>query len=506
MTKSTDLGWTRMSVAAILSIAAILTGARSSSAQNFRTLASFNNTNGASPRADLVQGLDGNFYGTTLYGGANSNNICYTFGCGTVFRITPAGVLTTLYSFCAQPNCNDGALPYAGLVLGTDGNFYGTTYNGGATGACGISGCGTVFKITPAGALSTLYLFCNRRTVCGDGSLPTGSLIEGSDGYLYGTTQDGGTGPSCPFSYGGGCGTVFKLSTAGKLTTLHSFLMSDGATPWAGLVQGSDGNFYGTTSEQESGSGTVFKITASGAFTSLYTFCTEANCADGKTPYSGLVQGADGSFYGTTFEGGDTNWGTAFKIDSAGHLTRLYSFCAKANCADGGSVYAGLVQANDGNFYGVTNLGAPTTNGTVFKLTPNGTLTTVHNLQSSEGSGLYGGVVQSTSGAFYGATFYGGASDACQSGCGTVFTVSANLGRFVETLPASGKVGAAVKILGTALTGSTLVTFNGVSASFRVVSPSEITTNVPAGATTGTVKVLTPGGTLKSNVPFTVVQ
>jgi len=506
MRKPSNRNWARVLAAVIAAVAATLAGVRSSSAQNFRTLASFNSTNGASPYSRLVQGLDGNFYGTTIYGGANGNDICYTFGCGTVFRITPAGALTTLYSFCAQPNCTDGALPYAGLVLGNDGNFYGTTYNGGSTGACGISGCGTVFKITPAGALSTLYLFCNRRTVCGDGSLPRGSLIEGSDGHLYGTTQDGGTGPACPYSSGGGCGTVFKLSTAGKLTTLHSFIISDGANPYAGLVQGTDGNFYGTTTGGLNGPGTVFKITPTGAFTSLYTFCTEANCADGKLPYSSLIQGTDGNFYGTTLEGGDTDWGTAFKMDSAGNLTRLYSFCAKANCADGGSVYAGLVQAPDGNFYGVTNLGAPTTNGTVFKLTPNGALTTVHNLKSSEGSGLYGGLVQSTSGAFYGATFYGGASDACRGGCGTVFTVSANLGRFVETLPASGKVGAAVKILGTQLTGSTMVSFNCVSASFRVVSPSEITTNVPAGATTGTVKVQTPGGTLKSNVPFTVVQ
>lgn len=495
----------RVVISAAGVLAALLTASLAPAQGQFKSLADFDKTDGSSPLGGLVQGLDGNFYGTTTYGGANSNTMCYTYNCGTVFRVTPAGALTTLYSFCSQANCADGAQPYAGLVLANDGNLYGTTYAGGFVGGpCG-SGCGTAFKITPAGALTTLYIFCNRRTVCADGSLPRGSLMEGGDGSLYGTTQDGGTGPACPFS-SGGCGTVFKLSTAGKLTTLHSFVISDGASPYAGLVQGTDGSFYGTTTAGGvSGEGTVFKIAPTGAFTSLYSFCAETNCTDGKLPYSRLIQATDGNFYGTTLEGGDTNWGTVFKIDSSGNLTRLYSFCAKSNCADGGSVYAGLVQAPDGNFYGVTNLAAPNTDGKVFKMTPDGTLTTVHNLTSSEGSGLYGGLVQATSGTFYGATFYGGASDACQGGCGTVFSVSAGLRPFVETLPASGKVGATVKILGTQLIGATSVTFNGVAANFKVVLPSEILTSVPAGATTGTVRVTTPGGTLSSNVPFRVI-
>ncbi len=208
------------------------------------TLHTFDGTDGYSPLGALVEATDGNFYGTTMEGGAN--------GSGTVFRITPSGTLTTLYSFCSQTNCSDGYWPYAGLVQASDGNFYGTTGSGGAFGHYG-----TVFKITPSGAMTTLYSFC-AQIGCPDGEYPGAELVQAADGNLYGTTQSGGTNQNCdPY----GCGTVFKISPSGTLTTLHSFNNADGSYPYAGLVQARDGNFYGTTlTGGADGDGTVFRL------------------------------------------------------------------------------------------------------------------------------------------------------------------------------------------------------------------------------------------------------
>jgi uncharacterized repeat protein (TIGR03803 family) len=211
------------------------------------------------------------------------------------------------------------------------------------------------------------------------------------------------------------------------------------------------------------GDGTVFKITPGGTLATLYSFCSQSACADGEYPDAGLVRGTDGNFYGTTYSGGagaNGGGGTLFRITPDGTLTTLYSFCSQGTpeypCKDGASPFAGLVQATDGNFYGTT--------------------------------------------------YSGGASRACGTyGCGTVFSLSVGLAPFVETQPTSGWVGAAVKILGTNLTGATRVMFNGHAAVFTVVSSSLITTTVPAGATTGAVEVVTPSGALSSNVPFRVV-
>jgi len=231
-------------------------------------------------------------------------------------------------------------------------------------------------------------------------------------------------------------------------------------------------------------------------FTTLHSF----DITDGADPYAGLVQATDGNFYGTTIAGGAHGGGTVFKITPSGTLTTLHSF----DVTDGFALVAGLVQATDGNFYGTTNRGGANASGTVFKITPSGTLTTLHSFCSKIGctDGQYpeAALVQDTNGTFYGTTRGGGAHT-----YGTVFSLSVGLWPFVETQPTSGKVGAAVKILGTNLTGATSVTFNGTSAVFKVVSSSEITATVPAGATTGKVKVVTLHGTLSSNVPFRVL-
>ena len=201
-------------------------------AQNvfFTTLANFDETNGSDPTSALVQGSDGNFYGTTGAGG--------NYDDGTVFKMTPAGTLTTLYSFQGG---SDGAYPFAGLVQGMDGNFYGTTYRGGNP-ACSGQGCGSVFMITPSGTLTTLHRFDDL-----DGQAPRGGLMQASDGNFYGTTEWGGGPRWCNENGWDGCGTVFRITPSGTLTTLHNFDLTDGESPVSALIQASDGNLYGTT-------------------------------------------------------------------------------------------------------------------------------------------------------------------------------------------------------------------------------------------------------------------
>ena len=475
---------------AIILVPALIT-IQPAQAQTFTSLHNFVGTDGASPWGTLVQGTDGNFHGTTHVGGTNSD--------GTVFTITPSGTLTTLYSFCSQTNCTDGDDLIAGLIQATNGIYYGTTYVGGANNVGSVNS-GTVFKMTATGTPTTLYNFCSK-TQCADGENPGyGGLIQATNGDLYGTTMFGGTGTN-------GAGTVFKITPSGTLTTLYNFCSktgcSDGEQPFAGLIQATDGDFYGTTyAGGANRSGTVFKITPSGKLTTLYSFCSVGGiaCTDGSGPQAGLIQATDGNFYGTTYDGGANGSGTVFKITPKGTRTTLHSFCSQTGCTDGYYPWAGLIQATDGNFYGTTSEGGGATSaGTVFMITPAGTLTTLHSFDGTDGGQPYSGLVQGTDGNFYGTT----STDA--RGNGTVFKLSMGLGPFVKTQTTSGTVGAAVKILGSSLTGASSVTFNGTAATtFKVVSNYEITATVPAGATTGTVQVVTPGGTLKSNVVYTV--
>jgi uncharacterized repeat protein (TIGR03803 family) len=474
-------------------------------AQTLTTLFSFDGTNGGMTYAGLIQATDGNFYGTMTGAGANASNACLITGCGTAFTITPAGTLTTLYQFCSQPDCTDGSAPFAELVQATDGDFYGTTEFGGAnTNSYCYRGCGTVFRITSSGALTTLHSFCAEKA-CGDGGAPLGGLIQANNGDLYGTTYAGGAR---------GGGTVFKITPGGELTTLHNFCLINGSCtdlpgPTGRLLQATDGDIYGTTSGDIS-AGTVFKITPAGKFTMLYSFTN----GGGVNPQAGLIQATDGDFYGTTFNGGAEGCchGTVFKITPAGTLTVLYNFCSETHCTDGANPWGGLVQATDGNLYGTTTVGGAKGDGTLFKITTSGTLTTLYNFCSqgdcTDGNEPWAGLVQGTDGSLYGTTQMGGAAiNGCLSemGCGTVFSLSVGLGPFVKTLPDAAEVGAAISIIGTDLTGASGVSFHGTPATFSVVSATEITAAVPAGATTGKIQVATPGGTLLSGGPFIVL-
>jgi uncharacterized repeat protein (TIGR03803 family) len=432
-----------------------------SSAQTFTVLANF--TNGAVGVSSLVQGRDGNFYGTSQQGGRGNY--------GTVFKVTPAGRLTTLYHFCSQPNCTDGFSPVGALVLGTDGNFYGTTQNGGA------NNMGLVFKITPTGSYTVIHSFDGT-----DGLAPDAGLALGFDKNFYGTTDAGGMS---------GLGTVFQVTPVGVVTTLHSFNGTDGDYPQAPVIQGSDGDFYGTTLAGGlsiqcfpfyDGCGTVFKITTSGTFTSLANF----DGTNGATPFAPVIQASNGSFYGTTFSGGYTTEsyeGTVFRMESDGQIKVVHVF----NFGVSGSPYDGLIQATDGNLYGAATGGGPSDSGYIFTVSPTGVFTIVFD------QGYTTAMVQGTGGKLYGTQG------------SNIFSLDMGLGPFVTFVLPVASSGQTAQILGQGLTGTTSVTFNGIAAEkFTVVSDTYLTAVVPAGATTGAVVVATPAGDLTSNVSFRI--
>src|SRR5262245_36442960 len=370
--------------------AIIAIGCINVTAQTVTTLHSFNGADGNSPEAALVQGSDGNFYGTTPLGGAHAK--------GTVFKIDATGNLTTLHSFSGSPG--DGAVPISGLVQGSDGNFYGTTASGGTLFQ------GTVFRITSSGAITVLHSF---NSFLSEGAVPVAGLVQGSDGNFYGTTAVGGQ----HFQ-----GTLFRIDATGNLTTLHSFSGSpnDGSNPVAGLVQGSDGNLYGTTpSGGAHFQGIVCRISqGGGGFTVLHSF--NGHPTEGGVPFAALVQGDDGDFYGTTAVGGAHVKGTVFKIDEAGTLTTLHSF--NGSPGEGANPVGGLLQGSDGNFYGTTVLGGTHRRGTLFSIDATGSFTTLHSFSGSpnEGALPFASLVQGSDGNLYGTTASGGTHRA-----GTVF-------------------------------------------------------------------------------------
>ena len=364
------------------------------------TLISFNLSNGNQPSAGLLQGPDGNFYGTTQTGGLYNQ--------GTVFKIASNGTFTNLLSFSGITGPYPGANPAGNLVLGVNGSFYGTTESGGA------SNNGTLFEVTPTGGFTNLISFTGTNGIyLGDYS--TAGLVLGTNGNLYGTTQYGGTNDPAD----GGDGTIFQLTTNGVFTSLVSFSGTNGAwlgaNPMGNLVLGADGNLYGTTQyggtndPATGGDGTIFRITSAGAFASLCSF----NTTNGANPQAGLVPGGNGSYYGTTFNGGSNLLGTVFKINLQGLLTPLLAF----NNANGANPYAGLVQGLDGDLYGTTKSGGTSNYGTVYQMTPAGRFTSLVSFANTNGAYPVAGLVQGSDGNFYGTTASGGTNYAY----GTVF-------------------------------------------------------------------------------------
>ncbi len=491
-----------------------------------------------------TQGTDGNLYGTTYYYGPTASY-------GTVVKITPSGNVTVLYNFT---DTTDGGYPIGGLTLGADGNFYGTTITDNDSGkSCYY---GTVYKISASGKLTTLHCFTD---VNGDGYYPYSPPVVGkkglygvtsgysaytitssgaykslgaklpgpsyaplllaNDGNLYGTTYTGGNP---------GYGTIFKLSTTGAVTIIHNFDYTNGGYPLGGLVQGSDGNLYGTTYQGGTATnpaGTIFKVSLKGGgFTVLKNF--DSQSSDGGNPYAGLVAGSDGNFYGATYTSSGTPYGTLFKITKGGTYSVLNIF----DYYHGAYNLATPMQHTNGNLYSATYEGGANAYGVFWSLN-NGMSKFCSIVGYAAGTSgtkvqILGQGFNSASAVKFGsgsATFtvtndnYLTATVPTAGTTGNV-TVTESGGtltckqqyKVLPVLtsfnPTSGPVGTQVTITGSGFIGTKTVTFNGVKATGFTVNNAgtSITVNVPSGATTGKIKITTPGGTATSSGPFTV--
>jgi uncharacterized repeat protein (TIGR03803 family) len=462
-------------------------------AQTINNLGLFDGLNGWEPYSSVIQAPDGNFYGATSGGpGFKANN----------FQVTPAGELSSIYRWCSQPLCADGN-ESSPLILGSDGNLYGTTYGGGSR-AGAQHGSGTVYNMTTAGELTTLYTFCPAKP-CTDGQYPLG-IVLASDGNFYGTTSSGGTFDE---------GTLFRISTTGEFKVLYTFCSltncADGSYLMYPPIQAADGNFYGTTFDGGTNNGgVIYKLTPSGTYTVLYDFCSSDQCPAGQYPNS-ITQGGDGNFYGTTQYGGALQGGVLYELTAASHqYTVVHSFPQSIY----GFPQTPLTLASDGNLYGTLGGGGsgswdPSTLGEIFQFTSAGVFKELAIFHAGRPNGFnpLDPVFQGTDGNFYGTTAYGGLGGDYGGGgvgFGTVFQFSNGLSPLVETVPVGGIAGQSVLILGNGLTGSTSVTFDGVEAEFTVESDTYIKATVPTGATTGTVSVVTPSGTFNSNPQFVV--
>jgi len=486
---------------------------------------------GASYAGIVAQGRDGNLYGT-LYNGPS--------GAGTVYTITPSGAFNVIHNFDGQ---NEGNGPKTGLTLGTDGNFYGALYSGG------LNPYGSLFKITPAGVLTILHnftaaeqggsfgppvlgkngtfygvtTFLKAYSITSSGTFkllpnPTpgasrAPLTLANDANLYGTTIDGGTGN----------GTVFRMSSAGATKIIYNFDNTHGAKPFGPVVQGSDGYLYGTASSGGSiphAFGVVFKLSTTGAITVLHEF-DSTSTTDGYEPLGGLVEATDGNFYGTTYTGPGAYSGVVFKITKAGTYTVLHNF----DTTHGGSPATTQMQNTNGIIYGETVSGGLSFNGVFYSfdagMSPFVSLIGFPAAVAGKTVQILGqGLTGTTSVKFgSGSANFHVVSDTYMTAVvptsGTTGTVtvttpggtlkSKQVFKVIPQLksfsPTSGPVGTQVTITGTGFTGASKVTFGGVKATtYTVDSGTQITAIVPAGAVTGKIAVTTTGGTASKGI------
>jgi uncharacterized repeat protein (TIGR03803 family) len=444
-------------------------------------------SDGANPLAGLIADSKGNLYGTTAFGGT-SGSVCGAIGCGVVFELSPGGTETVLYSFTGG---SDGDNPWTGgLIADSSGNLYGTTIGGGAQAQ------GVVFKLSPSGTETVLYSF----TGGSDGADPFAGLNADGSGNLYGTTISGGLLDCGSGSEIVGCGVVFKLSPGGTETVLHSFTGSDGSEPESSLIADSSGNLYGTTGAGGSaggchgavvvGCGVVFKLSPGGTETVLYPF---TGGSDGAGP-GGLIAGSSGNFYGTTFNGGASGNGVVFTLSPSGTETVLYSFTGGT---DGANPVGNLISDSSGNLYGTTihggALGCRDTGcGVVFKLSPSGTETVLYTFTGGgDGALPQAGLIADSSGNLYGTTYLGGAS-----GNGTVFKLIGT--GFVPAIPFAALSGTLSIQFSTAPNTDAFIlkssftlgsTSKGINPSAQPVTfqVGTLAMTIPPGSFTGTV-------------------
>lgn len=463
-----------------LSVIAIVLGGvhaampREIAAQTFKVEHVFNTT--TDPQfflqvGALPQGRNGSLYGISHFGGSAGN--------GTVYSVTPSGTVAVLASL--TPTTGD--YPYSGLTLGTDGNFYGSVPIGGG------GGNGALYKVTPGGTLTTLHAFTNT----GDGQTPIAPPAQAADGNYYGFTQ-------------GSVGTFYKITPAGVFSTLHTLTSAEGSQCSSGnLLLGSDGSFYtGCNYGGANNLGTLIRVTTAGTVTVLHDFTG----TDGLYAANQMVQGADGNFYGVTYNGGtgytNTNLanGVFFQLKPSGAYKVLYNFTGGS---DGGVPDGGLVLGPDGKFYGTNSVGGNTTAcsggcGTIFSLTTAGLLTTLHSFAGTDGDLPSSNLTLSTNGKLYGVTTKGGSA-----GNGVFFSLDMGFSPFVSLQQTSGRVGAKIGILGQGFSASSVVKFNGVTATTVTrTGTTFLLATVPTGATNGFVTVTTGANTLKSSKKFIV--
>jgi uncharacterized repeat protein (TIGR03803 family) len=523
-------------------------------AQTVSTIYQFSSgSNPNYPAGVMAQGRDGDFYGVTLSG----NGCCQ----GVIYKISSGGAITSLY-----PMAQSDGTTCSGLTLGTDGNFYGTCHNGGT------NDYGTLFKVTSAGVLTVLHNFAAQGSTS-DGCIPYAPPIQASNGDFYGTTA---------FCGANNYGTVYRLTPAGAYTMLYSFQgpPNDTVLPF-GLIEGTDGELWGVGNGWIVSGGGVFKITLAGKESLVYTFQPNPDGAflDGENPNANLIQGSNGDFYGTTEQGGSANEGTIFEVTAGGKETVLYSFPnqtdgayptlpltqapngllfgAATDCAGGGCAQAGLFDITTKGAYKnlylyplvCSNCGQPeaplllSTNGTFYSTTEQGGIGVGSFYSLSNGYSPFISLVNVRSGAegaqvgILGQGFssssvvkFGGTAATTTARTGTTYIlatvptgaltgdITVTTGSTVLSTPAiykitptyksftppSGPVGSVVTFNGTGLTQTTKVTIDKISASFTVVSDSEITATVPAGAATGKIVVTTKGGSATSSTNFTV--
>ncbi len=433
-------------------------------AQTYTDMRDFNNSDGccANYPSLLAQGEDGNIYGATTSGGA---------GFGNIFRISPSGTFTNLFDF----DGTHGNGPQGGLSLGFDGNFYGTTYQGG------VNHAGTVFKVTPAGTQTVLYDFTNTN----DGAFPRVPPVQTPDGNLYGTTGNGTVA------------TLYKLTPSGTF----SVVLNIPAQSYSPLLVGTDGNLYGTTLIGGTfNRGTAFQFSPTKKkLKILHNF---GGTSDGVSPQGPLMMGVDGKLYGTTSAGGTNAGGILFQMSTGGKTVTLVNF-DNAHPANGASPFAGVVQGSDGFLYGVASVGGANGLGTLFKVKINGTgFAVLHDFASATGDTPLATPLLHTNGKIYGLAFHGGSHTAY----GTIYSMDAGLQPFASQFVLySGKVGDSVTILGQGFSNATGVKFGSGAGTFVASTDAFMTATIAAGATTGVITVLEPGGNLTTPQKFKII-